>query len=265
MQPSGDSGDSSSEEEEDDSSISSAEAEEIKYLRQVERSIPQRTNMITNKPSPQQQQKRPLRSSSRASSQYSGHMSMMTAPTELRSHSSQSNTRRRYDFDDSINPWELHPAHHIKPNHNQQQEYRSPMSTSSSVTATQYNQSVTGGFVLGNRSTATGELQQQQQQVMLGPATKRALESIQAEIEALNERINGLRDEIVDRDTNHRSRVTTNRKPTVPEDGWKWVIKVIMKCVHQCVCSQVVPFYLGSNETRSDEHDGCYCTLHLAL
>lgn len=251
MQPSGDSGDSSSEEEEDDddSSLTSEDAEEIAYLRQVEKSIPVNNNRIgqhERRPSTQQQQQQQHqrrgqpwrnneRSSSRASSQYSGHLSMMTAPTELRRGSqssstaatstarlvSRNNSRELYDenFDDSVNPWVLHPSNRqyridSRPP-TQQDVYRSPMSTSSSVTATQYN-----NHSLGGRSEV-------QQQVMLGPATKRALESIQREIEALNERINGLRDEIVNRDTTNRKEpVRSLRKPILPDDGWKWVIKV---------------------------------------
>ncbi|CAO3617256.1 unnamed protein product [Mucor hiemalis] len=254
MQPSGDSGDSSSEEEEDDddSSLTSEDAEEIAYLRQVEKSIPVNNNRIgqhERRPSIQQQQQQQHqrrgqpwrnneRSSSRASSQYSGHLSMMTAPTELRRGSqssstaatstarlvSRNNSRELYDenFDDSVNPWVLHPSNRqyridSRPP-TQQDVYRSPMSTSSSVTATQYN-----NHSLGGRSEV-------QQQVMLGPATKRALESIQREIEALNERINGLRDEIVNRGTRNRKEpVRSLRKPILPDDGWKWVIKAAVK------------------------------------
>lgn len=254
MQPSGDSGDSSSEEEDDDddSSLTSEDAEEMAYLRQVEKSIPVNNNRIQQherKPpvqlnhQQQQQQRRGQawhnheRSSSRASSQYSGHLSMMTAPTELRRPSqssssvaatvrpvSRNNSRELYDenFDDSVNPWVLHPSNRqyridSRPP-TQQDVYRSPMSTSSSVTATQYN-----NHSLGARSEV-------QQQVMLGPATKRALESIQREIEALNERINGLRDEIVNRDTvSRREPAKSLRKPLLPDDGWKWVIKAAVK------------------------------------
>jgi hypothetical protein len=290
MQPSGDSGDSSSEEEEeeedeDDSSVGSEDAEEQAYLRQVEKSIPTDNNHISRRQQTQppllQRTSRPWRggsagierSSSRASSQHSGYMSMMTAPSELRRLSQSSSSARSvnlrpvsvasnrsnnrttnnarparelYDenFDDSVNPWDLHPSarqYKIDVNNNnnipatsrsnstQPSEigniYRSPISTSSSVTATQYNNSVTTErYALGR------PISEQQQQMQLGPATKRALESIQHEIEALNERINGLRKEIVDRDRSIRK--STNLSPAkrsdfpLPEDGWRWVFKV---------------------------------------
>ncbi|GAA5805554.1 hypothetical protein HPULCUR_011073 [Helicostylum pulchrum] len=219
MQPSGDSGDSSSEE---DSSVGSTEAEELAYLRQVERATPTRRQ-------PAARVWRGgggggggggSRASSRASS--TGQLSMRTAPTEfgrlsqsssrsadIRPMSVASNIRRRvYDdnFDESVNPWVMQSSSMQQYNNNsrpssssQQDIYRSPVSASSSVTATQYNNSVTNErFVLGGRSS--------DQHVLLGPATKRAIESIQLEIEALNERINGLRKEIVDRDGGIKTR-----------------------------------------------------------
>lgn len=253
MQPSGDSGDSSSEE---DSSVGSSDAEEIAYLRQIERATPNTTRR-------QQQASRTWRnhqhhhnnlagSSSRASSRASstGQLSMATAPTEFGRMSQQSSSRSvdirpnsvassnynrtntllrgkrvLYDdahFDESINPWVLQSStgYNNRATPEQQDIYRSPISTSSSVTATQYNNSVTNErFTLGRS---------QDQHVLLGPATKRAIESIQKEIEALNERIHGLRKEMLDRDG--KKKVTKKNKPaSVPEDGWKWVIKVICK------------------------------------
>ncbi|KAI7890627.1 uncharacterized protein EV154DRAFT_421807 [Mucor mucedo] len=239
MQPSGESGDSSSEEEdEDDSSADgSVDAEELAYLRQVEKSIPGR---------PPTSSSRQWRggASSRASS--TGQMSMRTAPTEFRSSSSRSvdlrpmttsraRSSRVYDenFDDSVNPWVLHPSarqpqfHHIpnRPSIVQQDAYRSPMSTSSSVTATQYNNS----SMVNERSGPSD------QHVLLGPATKRAIESLQQEIETLNERIHGLRKEMVDRDNKRlipvkkSSSTSSSSSSSTPEDGWKWVIKAAVK------------------------------------
>lgn len=240
MQPSGDSGDSSSEEE-DDSSAGSADAEELAYLRQVEKSIPSRP--------PTSSRQWRGGASSRASS--TGQMSMRTAPTEFRSQSSRSvdlrpmsaaaSARARgsrvYDenFDDSVNPWVLHPSarqfNHIpnRPNTSQQDAYRSPMSTSSSVTATQYNNSIVNersGLLDGPSD----------QHVLLGPATKRAIESLQKEIETLNERINGLRKEMVDRDNKRVIPVKKSMSSSTPEDGWKWVIKVNIDCACECDC-----------------------------
>lgn len=63
--------------------------------------------------------------------------------------------------------------------------------------------------------------------VSLGPATKRALESLQAEVIALNERIDDLRHELLRRD-----RASTSLPPADDDDewdGWKWVIKVIKR------------------------------------
>lgn len=88
---------------------------------------------------------------------------------------------------------------------------------------------------------------QQQQQYMsvvaLGPATKRVLESLQAEIVALNDRIDELRQELLERDQ-HRpsSPIAAKKEPSQTSnsvntrtdssdddemsEGWKWVIKV---------------------------------------
>lgn len=280
MQPSGDSGDSSSEEEDatsqDESSIGSAEAEEKAYLRQVQRSTP---IMSRRQPPPVQQKTRwQERSSSRASSQ-SGRMSMMTAPTELRRLSisssnsnilrplsaasgrsglevnnnkrsiiqqQRSNNRRELyedNFDDSVNPWVLHPSTRqyktdqvpLMQQRDSQQDlsalYRSPMSTtSSSATATQQQ------YLSLNAQQQ--QQQQQHEQTVLGPATKRALEALQQEIESLNERINGLRKELIARDA-----ISTSKKLVKPknassngdEDGWKWVFKVKNDELRRCL------------------------------
>lgn len=69
--------------------------------------------------------------------------------------------------------------------------------------------------------------------VALGPATKRALESLQNEIIALNERIDDLRKELVERDRQRAIRKksdTEEGEETESDtedigDGWKWVIK----------------------------------------
>lgn len=249
--------------DQDESSVGSAEAEERAYLRQVQRSTP-----IMNRrpmPPPQQQKARwqhEQRPSSRASSQ-SGRMSMMTAPSELRrlsiSSSNNSTTlrpvsaasarsgfgmskrdgvqqrtakRELYEdnFDDSVNPWVLHPSsrqYRMEPVPSMQQRespqdlsalYRSPMSTtSSSATATQ-------------QQYVSLSSQQQHEQTVLGPATKRALEALQQEIEALNERINGLRKELVARDSASSASKRLVKSSTAAsngdEDGWKWVYKV---------------------------------------
>ncbi|KAI9032920.1 hypothetical protein CLU79DRAFT_728762 [Phycomyces nitens] len=83
--------------------------------------------------------------------------------------------------------------------------------------------------------------------ISLGPATKRALESLQAEIIALNERIDDLRQELVERNKESVNRtLTRDKKPSVVRDrnedeeedeeddeevweGWRWVIKAAAK------------------------------------
>lgn len=266
--------------DEDESSVGSAEAEERAYLRQVQRSTP----MMSRRPPPpaSAQQKtrwqQEQRSSSRASSQ-SGRMSMMTAPSELRrlSMSSSSNStplrpvsaastrsgvdmskrggiqqqrmtkRELYEdnFDDSVNPWVLHPSSRqyrmdqvpsLQQRDSQQDLsalYRSPMSTtSSSATATQ------------QQYLSLNSQQQQHEQTVLGPATKRALEALQQEIEALNERIDGLRKELVARDkastsssTSKRLVKSSNAAQNGDEDGWKWVFKVKNEYKRRRECS----------------------------
>ncbi|KAI8075928.1 uncharacterized protein B0P05DRAFT_148141 [Gilbertella persicaria] len=140
---------------------------------------------------------------------------MMTAPTELRrlSYSSASTHKRpisvastiarhRYDDDSSsMNPWVLHPSvRQYRVENPSLGSGHTPLSASSSITA------------------------KQQQLSVLGPATKRALDVLQHEIDILSERIDGLRKELMDGDQiNKRNK----SKPLVSdEDGWKWVFKV---------------------------------------
>jgi hypothetical protein len=79
---------------------------------------------------------------------------------------------------------------------------------------------------LGNRLLTE---QQYTSVVALGPATKRALETLQAEIIGLNERIDGLRQELIDRDDMQKKRtlMTTNDEDDDEVwDAWGWVLKV---------------------------------------
>jgi hypothetical protein len=122
-------------------------------------------------------------------------------------------------------------------------------SASSSVTATQSNFAT--DFADGSRHgyTPTGSRSSSRNQsshvsitshfnrsggdqnasaLTLGPATKRALESLQGEVVALNDRVDGLRKELVERD---RQRVIQKKsegddKSDDIGDGWRWVIKV---------------------------------------
>lgn len=111
-------------------------------------------------------------------------------------------------------------------------------SASSSVTATpQLNNMLRDQSVYtptDSRSTSRNQSHYNPQYtsvVALGPATKRALESLQNEVIALNDRIDDLRRELVERD---KQRVVKKKSDDEKEeddsdnmdDGWKWVIKV---------------------------------------
>ncbi|SAM07370.1 hypothetical protein [Absidia glauca] len=81
--------------------------------------------------------------------------------------------------------------------------------------------------------TATLSNVQQHQQLLqrrpvsLGPATQRALESLQAEVIALNDRIDDLRNELVRRDRAAQKPVTKDDDDDEDEwEGWRWVIKI---------------------------------------
>jgi hypothetical protein len=128
-------------------------------------------------------------------------------------------SRELYDdsFDDSVNPWVLQPtSRQYRVDEQDVNMYRSPLSTSSSVTTTQQ--------IINDRASA------EMQQTVLGPATRKALEALQNEIEALNERINGLRKELIERDQKSRNGVIRKSdKSSSDEDGWKWVFKVKKK------------------------------------
>lgn len=266
-----DSGDSSSEaslDEADDSSVASADAEEMAYLRQVQQSVPHPMEQpIKSRLEYYHQKAKQDRSSSRASFQ-----SMKTAPTEFRrlsfsSQNSISHSRRRplsvtstsrlnqpsreqlYEdhFDDSVNPWVLQPTsrqyrvdEQTQNNQPDFNTYRSPLSTSSSVTTTQQ--------IVNERA-----LQQQQQQTVLGPATKKALEALQNEIEALNERINGLKKELIERDQkSHQGVIRKIDKSSSDEDGWKWVFKVTY--IEESIFL-IQLLYIGCRETCCSEFD----------
>ncbi|KAI8335880.1 acyl CoA binding protein-domain-containing protein [Chlamydoabsidia padenii] len=127
-------------------------------------------------------------------------------------------------------------GHHQQP-HRQLQ----PPSLPSSLLEESINTSVTGlpsetyrqQRYPGNRLLTD---QQYTSVVALGPATKRALETLQAEIIGLNERIDGLRQELVDRDDaaqkkNLRLSNAKNDNDDDDEvwDAWGWVLKAALK------------------------------------
>ncbi|KAI9307948.1 acyl CoA binding protein-domain-containing protein [Cunninghamella echinulata] len=67
----------------------------------------------------------------------------------------------------------------------------------------------------------------------LSPATKRALQALQAEVIALNDRIDDLRHELLRRDKQRSSNKPSNDKSDKDGDGWeeswKWVINAALK------------------------------------
>jgi DNA repair exonuclease SbcCD ATPase subunit len=121
--------------------------------------------------------------------------------------------REYYDENlDNTNPWDLHPST-LQYKVEQQTPLISTESVSSSVTERQ------------RQLIREVNEEEQEASAVLGPATKKALESLKSEIEALNERIDGLRNELKTRD--HRRAPAAPRKPDDERwEGWKWVYKV---------------------------------------
>ena len=143
--------------------------------------------------------------------------------------------------------------HGMTPIHGHQ--FQSPVpgsSASSSVTATPQNNMLSNmiegrssnnnrHFTFANSESQLQQHQQLQQQITtlaLGPATKRALESLQNEVIALNDRIDDLRRELVERDKQQRLKLNNNQSSDDDNDnelsydmgdGWRWVIKVCYK------------------------------------
>ncbi|KAI7904600.1 acyl CoA binding protein-domain-containing protein [Cokeromyces recurvatus] len=119
-----------------------------------------------------------------------------------------------------------------------QQQRHSPVpgsSTSSSVTATPQN--LISDSNNRNRNYLFG-IQQEGQSlytVALDPTIKRALESLQNEVTTLNERVDGLRREIIERDKQRKITIANsgNNKDdssdNIIDEGWKWVFKAALK------------------------------------
>lgn len=85
--------------------------------------------------------------------------------------------------------------------------------------------------------------------VALGPATKRALESLQNEVIALNDRIDDLRRELVERD---KQRAIKNKSDDEHSsgsdddigDGWRWVIKAAIKYAGVNLMTALILFFI---------------------
>ncbi|KAI8143285.1 hypothetical protein BJV82DRAFT_612200 [Fennellomyces sp. T-0311] len=108
-----------------------------------------------------------------------------------------------------------------------QRHVQSPSSAASSMTATGPPPQAR----IGSAESSLLTDQQYTSVVALGPATKRALDTLQAEILALNERIDGLRQELVERDRRRPVDVEEEEADDGNErwDGWKWVVKAAVK------------------------------------
>lgn len=267
-----------------DTSIASEDEEEQDYLRNIQ----ERTTVMNRRPA------------SVASTQ-----TMVTAPatprqvpTTLRPPSSMSMTRRGLQINRDLlpnsfneheenqlidgNPWAQHPA--IK-----ERNLRTPTSASSlrlpspsarpSFVASSNSSSVTA-TPQNHRLVYTPTSSHHESFHALGPATKRALESLQNEIVALNERIDDIRRELVERDkqrtlqyrktnsssndidTNNNSNRNTfnnnnnnNNNNNSEDDGWKWVIKVLSISIDYTSVYNFF-FLLGCFETcRSESVD----------
>ncbi|KAI8967020.1 acyl CoA binding protein-domain-containing protein [Mycotypha africana] len=86
--------------------------------------------------------------------------------------------------------------------------------------------------------------------VALGPATKKALESLQNEVIALNDRINDLRRELVNRDEHRPKRKPSsgpNEECDPPDDigdNWRWVIKAALKYAGVNIMTAFILFFI---------------------
>ncbi|KAI8149511.1 acyl CoA binding protein-domain-containing protein [Fennellomyces sp. T-0311] len=188
--------------------------------------------------------------------------------------------KQRSFEEDSLDPWAQHPANALHNNSSSEEDatkqqraasprhprlinqHRIPVqpspvySTSSSVTATPRHPSTLHNvYSSSNINTPSNRATPDPQYmsvVALGPATKRALESLQTEVVALNNRIDELRRELVvrdQRDAAAAAAAAANKKrpasgstaaSNIPRrssngsdddisDGWKWVIKAAAK------------------------------------
>lgn len=118
-------------------------------------------------------------------------------------------------------------------------------STSSSVTATASNVAGRSANIRHSESRASNRHGGEHHVVALGPATKRALESLQAEVVALNERIDDLRRELQTSSIEPPAITSAAAAAAVPgspgsiptddddalSDSWKWVIRVTLSSI----------------------------------
>ncbi|KAI8972766.1 hypothetical protein BDB01DRAFT_457846 [Pilobolus umbonatus] len=234
MQPYGESGDSSDDTEE---SMSSREEEEKEYLRQIQTSSRQgkrriqssrasmrsQMSMMTPKSQQPSESNRPISVSSGRSGTMDGRRSELIRRRDL----------YEDNFDHTINPWILQPAHSIKHDDLSDNSYSTQnMSQNMSI------------------SSIVTERPRTDRLNALGPETRKALESLQAEIELLNERINGLRKEMEERDHSQRKSVKKYQEISNDWDGWKWVFTAAMKhALMNLMTATVLFLFLYKNDS----------------
>ncbi|ORX59690.1 hypothetical protein DM01DRAFT_299899 [Hesseltinella vesiculosa] len=114
-------------------------------------------------------------------------------------------------------------------------------STTSSVTATGPAHAPPPPASLGDPHMRGRYLTEQQYTsvVALGPATKRALETLQSEIIALNERIDGLRQELIHQQK--QNKVLMREKDL---SGWQWVLKAALKHASVNIFTLLILFFI---------------------
>ncbi|KAL1927146.1 hypothetical protein VTP01DRAFT_5109 [Rhizomucor pusillus] len=166
------------------------------------------------------------------------------------------------NFDPNMNPWAQHPLvdntrrYHLDDGRSSDEDeddlkpssivqLPSPVVSSShavqALRSPPYNQrassttssmTATGPSVSRNENPLLTE-QQYTSVVALGPATKKALDTLQAEIVALNERIDGLRQELLERKRMDRQRDSKEKdlqgRPGGDGGGWKWLVRTAIR------------------------------------
>ncbi|KAI7876403.1 ACBP-domain-containing protein [Lichtheimia hyalospora FSU 10163] len=218
----------------------------------------------------QPQQRRPP---SVASTQ-SGQVSVRTAPTTRRPSTSSTTSKGQMDaarvgrpmideepFDPHVNPWappqryKIDDGRSMDEDNGRLMQLPSPVISANSMHYQQQHsislRSSHHGSSAASSMTATPTTtrlpidtsnnqlltdQQYTSVVALGPATKRALDTLQAEIVALNERIDGLRQELTERNQSRRVSNNNNEQDDNEDDansevweGWKWVAKAALR------------------------------------
>ncbi|KAG2237870.1 hypothetical protein INT48_002174 [Thamnidium elegans] len=82
--------------------------------------------------------------------------------------------------------------------------------------------------------------------VTLGPATKKALDSLKNEVIALNDRISELRRELVERDKQHviKNKPDVGDKSNDKKGRWHWIIKIVAKYTGVNLMTAAILFFI---------------------